>query len=63
MLVVALPVDRDEDELALRARASALAGPLATALAPLTVVRGGEIVIVRAVGRTSALPCASGWSR
>lgn len=49
VVVVALPVDRDEDELALRARASALAGPLTTALAPLTVVRGGEIVIVRPV--------------
>ena len=49
LLVVALPVDRDDDEFALRARANALAAPLTTALAPLTVVRGGEIVIVRAV--------------
>ena len=55
VLVVALPVDRDEDEFAIRARASALAAPLATALAPLTVVRRGEIVIVRAVARGERL--------
>lgn len=54
VLVVALPLDRDEDELAIRARASSLAAPLTTALAPLTVVRRGEIVIVRAMdGRFS----------
>jgi hypothetical protein len=50
VLVVALPVDRDEDEFAIRARAAALAAPLTAALAPLTVVRGGEIVIVGAPG-------------
>ena len=55
VLVVALPLERDEDELAIRARASALAAPLATALAPLTVVRRGEIVIVRAVEGRIAL--------
>ncbi len=49
VLIAALPADRDADELKLRAHASALAAPLTTALAPLTVVRGGEIVLVSTV--------------
>ena len=53
--MVALPVDRDEDEFAIRARADALAAPLTTAVAPLTVVRRGEIVIVRAVDERFAV--------
>lgn len=49
VLIAAVPVNRLEDDLALRSAASALARAAGGALRPLTVVRHDEIVIVRSL--------------
>jgi PucR C-terminal helix-turn-helix domain/GGDEF-like domain len=51
MVIVAVPVARPDDELALRSAASTLARACGRVLRPLTVVRQDEIVIVRALDR------------